>query len=80
MERMIPATEFKAQALRLLERAAAGEEIVVTKHGRPIAKLVPLGPGEPARPLAGCMRVVDPHDDLELDNEWEVTGGAWEPR
>jgi prevent-host-death family protein len=27
---------------RLLERAAKGEEIVITRHGTPVAKLAPL--------------------------------------
>jgi prevent-host-death family protein len=31
----------KAQLSRLLDRAEAGEEIVITRHGRPVAKLVP---------------------------------------
>lgn len=30
----------KEQLSALLERAARGEEIVITKHGRPMAKLV----------------------------------------
>ena len=34
------ATRFKAQCLALLDEAAAGEEIVVTKHGRPVARVV----------------------------------------
>ena len=31
----------KAQFSGLLERVARGEEVVITKHGRPVAKLVP---------------------------------------
>lgn len=33
--------ELKAQLSGYLKRAAAGEHIVVTDHGRPIARLVP---------------------------------------
>jgi prevent-host-death family protein len=33
----------KAQLSRLLERAAAGEEILITSDGRPKAKLVGVG-------------------------------------
>lgn len=32
--------EAKTHLSSLLDRAAAGEEIVITKHGRPVAKLV----------------------------------------
>jgi prevent-host-death family protein len=34
--------QAKTQLSRLVERAAAGEEIVIAKSGRPRAKLVPL--------------------------------------
>lgn len=34
----------KARLSELLERAAAGEEIVITSDGRPKAKIVGLGP------------------------------------
>ena len=38
----IAVREAKAQFSALVERAAAGEEIVITWHGRPRARLVPL--------------------------------------
>jgi prevent-host-death family protein len=34
--------EAKSALSRLVERAAAGEEIIIAKAGRPLAKLVPL--------------------------------------
>ncbi len=34
--------DAKTQLSRLVERAAAGEEIVIAKGGRPLARLVPL--------------------------------------
>ena len=41
---LVNVNEVKAQLLsRLLERVCAGEEIVITKAGRPCARLVPLG-------------------------------------
>jgi prevent-host-death family protein len=36
-------TEAKAQWLSLIERAAAGETFIVTKRGKPLAKLVAAG-------------------------------------
>lgn len=33
--------EAKTQLSKLLERAAAGEEIIIAKAGRPMARLVP---------------------------------------
>ena len=48
---------------RLLDRALAGEEVVVTRSGRPVAKLVPL-PREPRRPgrLAGKLTIAPDFD------------------
>ena len=38
----IKASEFKAKCLKLMDRvASSGEELVITKNGKPIAKLVP---------------------------------------
>jgi prevent-host-death family protein len=37
----VPATEFKAKCLELMDRVAEGRETyVITKRGRPVAKLV----------------------------------------
>jgi prevent-host-death family protein len=40
--REITATQFKARCLRLLDEVAeTGETLVVTKHGRPVARVEP---------------------------------------
>ena len=39
--REIPASEAKARFSELLDAASRGETIVITRHGRPIARLVP---------------------------------------
>jgi prevent-host-death family protein len=45
--RTIPATRFKAECLQLLDEVAdSGETIIVTKRGKPIARLLPLAPPE----------------------------------
>ena len=66
--------EAKTHLSRLLERVAAGEEIVITKANRPIARLVPIrvtdGPRTPGR-LTGQITVSDDFDaplpELERD-------------
>lgn len=58
--------DAKANLSRLVERAAAGEEIVIAKAGRPLARLVPLARPTGPRPLgllAGKVRVSDDFDD-----------------
>jgi prevent-host-death family protein len=52
MSRQVTATEAKAKILRLLDDAAAGEEIEITKHGRTVARLVPA---HGARTLKGSF-------------------------
>jgi prevent-host-death family protein len=41
--RKVPAGEFKARCLKLMDEVAeTGEELVVTKRGKPVARLVPM--------------------------------------
>ena len=52
--------QAKTQLSRLVERAAGGEEIVIAKSGKPVARLVPFIPhNEPRRPgyLRGKIRI-----------------------
>ena len=42
MTKTIPAAKFKEQCLALLDRVGP-DGIVITKHGRPVAKLILLG-------------------------------------
>jgi prevent-host-death family protein len=40
----------KTHLSRLIDRANAGEEVVITRHGRPVARLVPAQAVKPRRP------------------------------
>lgn len=54
-QKEITATQFKARCLRLLDEVAeTGESLVVTKHGRPVARVEP-----PLRPddLRGSVKI-----------------------
>jgi len=54
--RKIPATEFKARCLELMDRVAEGREIfVITKRGREMAKLVPVE-RRTKETIFGCLR------------------------
>lgn len=45
MQTQIPAGEFKAHCLQLMDEVAAtGQTLIITKRGKPVAKLVPLEP------------------------------------
>ena len=40
------AFDAKNRLGRLLDRVQAGEEVVITRHGQPVAKLVPATPSD----------------------------------
>ena len=64
--------EAKTHLSRLLARVAAGEEIVISKRGRPVARLVPAGPVPKTRvpgAWAGRIEIADDFDD-ELPPDW----------
>ena len=55
----------KTHLSRLVDAAAAGEEIVIAKAGKPVARLVPLRPGGGRRrlgALAGQIWIADDFD------------------
>lgn len=63
-------SEAKAQLSALIERVLAGEEIVIGKAGKPVAKLVPFDrPSRPRVPgaLKGRIRVADDFERLPDD-------------
>ncbi len=61
----IPVAEAKARFSELVKRAQAGEEIVVTRHGKPVARVVPAAvENELPRigALKGLIRIADDFD------------------
>lgn len=73
MQTSIGAGDFKAKCLKLLDEVALTREpLIITKHGRPVAKLVPMPPEtELFGAMAGSVRhegdIVSP-----LSNEWDA--------
>jgi prevent-host-death family protein len=63
--------EAKTQLSRLVERAEAGEEVVITRHGEPAVRLVPARRGDGFGSLAGAWKgrvtVGDDFDELPPD-------------
>lgn len=77
MTKTVAAAEFEAHSLELLDEVATTrEEVVVTKEGKPVAKLVPaVSLEELRRPalerLRGSVKILG--DIVEpLDEEWDV--------
>ena len=59
----------KTHLSRLLERAEAGEEIVIGRAGKPIAKLVPYVRERPKRTFGLLKGQIVIHGDFDADNE-----------
>jgi len=55
----IGAYEAKTHLPALLERVARGEQITITKHGKPIARLVPIGRPNPDRRREAVERLME---------------------
>jgi len=63
-------SEAKAQLSALVEKAMAGEEIIIGKAGKPVAKLIRYERSEePRRPgaLKGKIKIAEDFDDLPED-------------
>ena len=68
----------KTHLSRRVEAAASGQEVVIAKHGRPVAKLVPLAAQAPTLPRIGAMKdkLVVP-DDFDAPLPDEVLAGFY---
>lgn len=69
----IKASDFKAKCLKLMDEVAeSGEAIIITKHGKPVAKLTPCE--RTPKTLFGTGGEIVMHDDLiePVDVEWEA--------
>ncbi|MDQ3781506.1 MAG: type II toxin-antitoxin system Phd/YefM family antitoxin [Actinomycetota bacterium] len=67
--RVVNVQEAKTHLSRLLERVAAGEEVVLARAGTPVARLVPFAT-EPRRPGSGKGRITISDDfDAPLPDE-----------
>lgn len=59
----VSVAEAKAKFAEILDRAAAGEEIIVTRSGKPVARLMPLAESEP-RPFGLCKDWPEVGDEI----------------
>ena len=76
-DRSIPAGEFKANCLRLMDEVQeTGMVIVVTKHRRPVVRVSPYREERPALvgSCAGQLRIIADTDDYPAipPEDWEM--------
>lgn len=69
----IPAGEFKSKCLKLMQDVAdSHDSLIVTKHGKPLVKLVPLVCEEPASYYGIMKGTVEIKEDIT-----KPTGEDW---
>lgn len=75
--------EAKTKLSALLSQVAAGEEVVIARHGRPVARLVPVAE-RPARRTPGGWKsrvwIADDFDKLDEQSVRDWYEGSVEPR
>jgi len=66
------AGKFKDRCLKTLDEVARTKSaVVITKRGRPVAKLVPCTPAPPSRGLAGSV-LEDKGDPFSTGERWHA--------
>ena len=73
-DRTVMASRFKAECLAILDQVEQLKiSVTVTKHGRPIARVVPLEDSDQPQSMMGSVRLV-----AEDDEAYYTTGEAWD--
>ena len=76
--------EAKAHLSKLIEKALSGEEVIISKHGKPLVKLVPCEQDTSPRDLSvrvweGEVWMADDFDNLPDDLMKPLLGEGDEP-
>ena len=75
----IPAGKFKAKCLELMDQVRdAKVEYTITKHGKPVAKLVPIQDDD-APEVFGCLKdQVTEYGDIvsPVDENWDADASS----
>ncbi len=75
----VSATEFKARCLKLMDEVQKTHEpVVITKHGKPVAKLVPMEPDESLFGfgcMAGTLEITGDIMTPAADEDWYAALG-----
>ena len=75
---VVNVSQAKTQLSRLLARVEAGEEVVIARRGKPVARLVGCQPRKERRPGRLKGKIVVPDDFLDPLPEEELK--LWEGR
>ena len=67
---MVNVHEAKSNLSKLLDRAASGEEVVIARAGRPVARLVQLAPARAERRFGQLRGKLTVSEDFDATPEW----------
>lgn len=77
-EKTVTATRFKSDCLKLIDAMNRDRKpVIVTRHGKPVAKMMPVETTEAVPALVGSMkgtvlRFDDPFEPALSPNEWDA--------
>jgi prevent-host-death family protein len=67
MVKIINIYEAKTHLSKLVDQAASGQDVILARHGKPVALITAIGPAKP-RIQAGLLKgKLDIPDDFNLD-------------
>lgn len=71
-EETIPASEFKAKCLRILDHLGP-QGVVITKRGQPVARVIPL-PTKTGKDFYGCMagKIIVKGNIFSTGRKWDA--------
>ncbi len=72
MTKRVDALEAEAQFSALLEEIEQGKEVTITKHGRAVAKLVPVNNTQHLTPAEAIDGLVQFRQRLALKADWKT--------
>jgi prevent-host-death family protein len=76
MQRSVSAREANQQFARILRDVEAGAEFLVTRRGRPVARILPAAPpGE--RQLSPAQEAALERTRRRLEKGWDLGGGTF---
>lgn len=64
----IPLSEFRANASAMINRVERGETVVILRHGKPVAELVPAKPSL-LKKIPSWKRPIEPLDYVRTDGK-----------
>jgi prevent-host-death family protein len=73
--RKMAAAQFKAQCLSIMDQVSkSGQEVLITKHGKPVVKVVPVRESEESifGVLAGIAKITGDIQNTAPASDWET--------